>query len=96
MEQNPQLVKKFPIFYGTPMFVTVFTKACQWCLVPVVPILAHTFQSYLLTLYSSITFPTAPKSSKWSLPFKLSNQNIIRISHQSHACYMSRRSHPPW
>jgi hypothetical protein len=37
-----------------------------------------------------------PTSSKWSLPFRLSNQNTVRISHLSHACYMTRPSHTPW
>jgi hypothetical protein len=37
-----------------------------------------------------------PRSSKWSLPFRFPNQNIVRISHLSHACYTPRPSHPPW
>jgi hypothetical protein len=32
-------------------------------------------------------------SSKWSLPFKFSDQNYVRISHIFHSCYMSRPSH---
>jgi hypothetical protein len=35
-------------------------------------------------------------SSKWCLPSRFSNQNIVRISLRSHACYMSRPSHLPW
>jgi hypothetical protein len=35
-----------------------------------------------------------PRSSKWSLPFRFSNQNIICISHISHACYMPRLLSP--
>jgi len=27
-----QLLKKFPTFYGTPRFVTMFTRACHWFL----------------------------------------------------------------
>jgi hypothetical protein len=27
-----QLVKKFPNFYGTRSFITVFTRACHWTL----------------------------------------------------------------
>jgi hypothetical protein len=34
-------------------------------------------------------------SSKWSLPFRFYNQNIVCI-YLSHACYMFRLSHPPW
>jgi hypothetical protein len=25
-----QLVKKFPAIYGTPWFITVFTRVCHW------------------------------------------------------------------
>jgi hypothetical protein len=32
---------------------------------------------------------------KWSIPFRCSNQNFIRISHLSHACYMLT-SHSLW
>jgi hypothetical protein len=34
------------------------------------------------------------RSSKWSLPFRLSNQNPVHISHLPHVCYMSYPSHP--
>jgi len=27
-----QLVKKFPTFYGSQRFITVFTRACHWTL----------------------------------------------------------------
>jgi hypothetical protein len=37
-----------------------------------------------------------PSSSKWSFPFEFSNQNIIYISHLSHAGYMLHPPHPPW
>jgi hypothetical protein len=29
-----------------------------------------------------------PKSSEWCLPFRLSDQNFVWISHLPHACYM--------
>jgi hypothetical protein len=35
-------------------------------------------------------------SSELSLPFRFFNQNIVCISHLSHACYISRLSHRPW
>jgi len=28
----PNLVKKFPAFYGTHSFITLFTRACHWSL----------------------------------------------------------------
>jgi hypothetical protein len=33
--------------------------------------------------------------SEWYLPFRFSNQNILRSSHISHVCYMPRPSHRP-
>jgi hypothetical protein len=35
------------------------------------------------------------RSSERSLRFRFSNQNIVCISHLSHACYMLRPSHHP-
>jgi len=29
-----------------------------------------------------------PRSSEWSLPFRFYNQNIMYMSHLSHACYV--------
>jgi len=45
-------------------------------------------------IYSDIIFSPAPRSFKWSLPFRSSNQNIVYISHLCHACYMLRPSSP--
>jgi hypothetical protein len=41
-------------------------------------------------------FHSMPRSSRWSLPFRFSNKNILWISHLSCVCYMSHPSHPPW
>jgi hypothetical protein len=30
--RSPQLLKKFPTFYGTPRFITAFTTARHWSL----------------------------------------------------------------
>jgi hypothetical protein len=35
-------------------------------------------------------------SSERSFPFRFSGQSIVRTSHLSHACYVSRPSHSPW
>jgi hypothetical protein len=37
-----------------------------------------------------------PWSSKWSLSFWLSHQNLVHISVLSHACHMSRPAHSLW
>jgi len=62
---------------------------------PLAPILSqmnpvHTFPPYLI--HSNINLPSMPMFSKWSLLFRLSNQNFIRISNLSHAYYMPHPS----
>jgi len=49
----------------------------------------HTFPPYSSKIYSNIILPSTPSSSKWSLPFRFSNKNIVRISHLP-----MRASHP--
>jgi len=87
-------VKKFPAFYGTRSFITVFTKTP-----PLVPILRemhsfHTFQHYLPNSDSNITFPSTYRSSVSSFPFRFFDKNFACLSYLSHACYMPRPSHP--
>jgi len=40
----------------------------------------------LSTTHSSIIFPFMPRSSKWSLTFRFSDQHFVSVSHLSHAC----------
>jgi hypothetical protein len=66
-----------------------------------IPILSHVnqiyyFSPYFLKIHSNIIIESTPGSSEWSLPFRLSNQNIVCIFNLCHARYMSRPSHPPW
>jgi len=68
---------------------------------PLVPILSQmnpvqTLPHYFPKIRSNIIFPTTPISSKWSFPFRSSNQNILCISHLFCAWYMSYSSHLPW
>jgi hypothetical protein len=44
----------------------------------------------------SNTLPSTPRCFAWSLPFRFSDQNVLCISHFSHACYMLRPCHPLW
>jgi len=79
------LVKKFPAFYGTRRFITVCTTARHWSL----------SRPWLL----SLCFPKVlitPRTSEWSLPFRYSAENLVYISHFSHACYMPNLSHHRW
>jgi len=58
-------------------------------LYPMYPV--HIFPFYFLKIYSNIIFPSAIRSSEWSLP-----SNFVLISHLSHECYMPRPPYPPW
>jgi len=49
----------------------------------------------ILKIHSNIIFLSTPRSSKWSLPFKFSDQNFVLISHLFIACYMPRLSYSP-
>jgi hypothetical protein len=46
-----QLLKNFPAFYGTPRFITVFTRALHWSLSQINPI--HPLLSKIQTYYFS-------------------------------------------
>jgi hypothetical protein len=47
-------------------------------------------------IHSYSVLSSMPWSSKWSLPFKFSNQNFLWISYFSHACHMPYPTHPSW
>jgi hypothetical protein len=65
-------------------------------LVPILSLMhpVHTFPPYFPNIHSNITIPSTPRSSEWSLPFRFSNQDTVRISRLSHACYMPYSNHP--
>jgi hypothetical protein len=89
-----QLVKNFSVFYGPRRLITVFTKALHRSLswtrwtqfTPSHPISTRPILNRL---------PSKPRSSKWYIPFRLSNQNFVWISHLPHACRMPLPSHSP-
>jgi hypothetical protein len=56
----------------------------------------HTPQANLPKIHSGPIFPPTPWSSKWSLSFGLSHQNLVHFPLLSHACYMPRPPHSPW
>jgi hypothetical protein len=80
---GPQLIRKFPAFYGTRRFITAFTRARHlsqsWArLIQSVP------PSHLPQVHSDIILPSTPGSSKWS-PF-LRSPPPPQIVYASHLC----------
>jgi hypothetical protein len=51
---------------------------------------------YFPMIHSDVILPWTPRSSEWSLPRRVSDQDVVYISHLSRACYMPRPSHHPW
>jgi hypothetical protein len=56
----------------------------------------HILQPYIPKIHFNIIRPSTLRSSEWFLPFRISNKNVLWISHFPHARYMSRLSNPPW
>ena len=67
----PRLVKKFPAFYGTGMFMTVLTTAQHLPLSSARSVQSIPFHTVNFKIHSDITLPSTPKSSKLSLSFSL-------------------------
>jgi hypothetical protein len=68
---------------------------------PPVPVLRqsntiHTLQANLPKIHFDPIFPPTPWSSKWSLSFWLSHQNLVHFCLLSYACHMPRPPHSPW
>jgi hypothetical protein len=55
------------------------------------PIQPISLTSILIHILSS-----TPRSSEWSLSFRLSHQNLVQFSLLSHVCYMPCSPHFPW
>jgi hypothetical protein len=90
-----QLIKNLPTFYGTRMFITVFTQVLHWSLswartiqsIPPQPISLRSI--LILFTHQRLGFPSG--SSLLDFP-------PISYMHSSspHSCYMTCPSHPPW
>jgi hypothetical protein len=54
----------------------------------------HNFSLYFPKIHSNIILPCTPRSSGWSLPFRFSNQNIVRIISSPPCVLHARPPHP--
>ena len=89
---NLQLVKKFPAFYGTRMFITTFTSVCHLSLSRASLIQSIPPTSHFRKIHLNI-LPSMPGSPKWSLSLRFTHQNPEDASPVSHMHYMPRPSH---
>ena len=76
-----QLVKKFPAFYGTRKFVTVFRSAGHRSLSGSILSMPP---SHFLKIHLNITLPSTLGSSKFALPFRFSRQIPVCPSPLTH------------
>jgi hypothetical protein len=84
-----QLVKKFPVFYGTRRFIAVFTRASHW-----IVSWARWIQSTLshpisFKIHFNIIFPST-RIGLFPLGFPTRSYISACISHLFHACYTPR------
>ena len=79
----PQLIKTFPAFYRTRMFITSCTTSLSW----VQPIQSMT-PSHFLKIHFNIIFPSTTGNSKWSLALRFPHQNPVWTCPVFHTYYV--------
>ena len=52
--------------------------------------------SHFLFIHLNTILPSKPRSVKWSLPVRLSHENLLWTSPVFHTCHMPRPSHSAW
>jgi len=89
----PQLVKKFPSFYGT-CFSLPHSHVTANCPYPE-PARSNPppLTSHFLKINHNIILPSTPMFSKWSLFLRFTHQNSVYVSPLPHTCYMLHPSH---
>jgi hypothetical protein len=80
-QQYAQVVSKLPVFYGTRWFITVFIRSRHQSLSWPRWIQSIAPKPYFPKIYFNIILPSTPRSSEWSLPFRLSKENALRLSY---------------
>ena len=90
-----QLVKEFPTFYGTRMFITAFTSAHHLSLSWASSIQSIS-QSHFLEFHLNIILPSTPGSPQWALSLRFPHQDPIHPSPLTHTRYVPRPSHSSW
>lgn len=65
-----QLLKEFPTFYATQIFISAFTSVCHWTLLRQRNT-AEFITFKILKIYFNITLHLWLSPSKWSLPYRL-------------------------
>ena len=73
----PQLIKKFPVFYGTRKFITAFTPSLHLSLFGATSIQSTNPTYTLKKIHFSIFHPSKPRFSKWALKIMQDNKIII-------------------
>jgi hypothetical protein len=97
LEKPPivQLLKNFPVFYGSRRFITVFTRALHWSRSWARSI--QSVPSHPISLRSILIFSTHLRLGLPSGLFPSSfTTNILYAFLFPHSWYMPCPSHPPW
>jgi hypothetical protein len=79
----PQLLKKFPAFYGTRRFITVFTRAPPTCPYPEPDQSSPCLPIPLLQDPLQECFPSIPRSFQLSLSFRSPQPKTLYAPHLS-------------
>jgi len=95
VQENPSLVPILSQMNPVHTFPPYFPKIIIIIIIIIIFLQGLGQRPVPVQIHSNIIIPSMSRSSKWSLPFRLSNQSIVLIFNLSHACYMPRPSNPP-